>query len=379
MKFMHLSDLHLGKHLHEFSLLEDQRYILSEILQMVDREKPDGILLAGDIYDKSVPSTEAVALLDDFLFQLSQRGFPVFIISGNHDSPERLSFGSRLMKHSGIYLAPVYSGTVSPLTLEDTFGPVRIYLLPFLKPAHVRKAFPDKEINSYTDALRTAIDSMEINPGIRNLLITHQFVTGAKCGGSEEISVGGSDNVDASVFEPFDYVALGHIHNPQSVGRDTIRYSGSPLKYSFSEARRQKSVTIVEMREKGNISIRLLPLFPLRELIELRGSYEELTFRGFYEGTTYPKDYVRITLTDEEDIPDVIRKLRTIYHNLMELSYDNKRTRAGALSDPEEDIQQKSPLELFDEFYAAQNGQPMSQQQREYTQALMERIWEGEI
>lgn len=375
MKLIHLSDLHLGKRVNEFSMLEDQQYILTEILQIIDREKPDGVMIAGDVYDKSVPSAEAVALLDDFLVRLAKRDLQVFLISGNHDSPERMAFGGRLMAQSGVHLAPVYDGKVSPITLTDNYGPVNLYLLPFLKPAHVRRCFPEREILTYTDALAAAIEAMGADPAQRNVLVTHQFVTGAARCDSEEISVGGTDNVDVSVFEPFDYVALGHIHGPQQVGRETVRYCGTPLKYSFSEAKHQKSVTVVELGEKGAVSVRTVPLTPMRDLAELRGTYEELTFRGFYQGTSYPRDYVHITLTDEEDIPDAVSKLRIIYPNLMKLDYDNKRTRAGIVLERAED-QQRSPLELLEEFYEKQNGQPMGEEQRAFAKNLMERIWE---
>lgn len=375
MKLIHLSDLHLGKRVNEFSMLEDQQYILTEILQIIDREKPDGVMIAGDVYDKSVPSAEAVALLDDFLVRLAKRDLQVFLISGNHDSPERMAFGGRLMAQNGVHLAPVYDGKVSPITLTDEYGPVNLYLLPFLKPAHVRRCFPEREILTYTDALAAAIEAMGVDPAQRNVLVTHQFVTGAARCDSEEISVGGTENVDVSVFGPFDYVALGHIHGPQQVGRETVRYCGTPLKYSFSEAKHQKSVTVVELGEKGAVSVRTVPLTPMRDLAELRGTYEELTFRGFYDGTSYPRDYVHITLTDEEDIPDAVSKLRIIYPNLMKLDYDNKRTRAGIILEGAED-QQRSPLELLEEFYEKQNGQPMGEEQRAFAKSLMERIWE---
>lgn len=318
MKLVHLSDLHLGKRVNEFSMLEDQQYILTEILQIIDREQPDGVLIAGDVYDKSVPSAEAVALLDDFLVRLSKRNLQVFIISGNHDSPERIAFGGRLMAQSGVHITPVYNGTVVPLTLTDEYGPVDIYLLPFLKPAHVRRFFPEREIITYTDAISAAIETMNADPARRNVLVTHQFVTGATRCDSEEISVGGADNVDVSVFDAFDYVALGHIHGPQQVGRETVRYCGTPLKYSFSEVKQQKSLTVVELSTKGSFSLRTIPLVPMRDMAELRGTYEELTFRGFYEGTSYRKDYVDApTLaaangqlaTCQEEVAEVLKQL----------------------------------------------------------------------
>ena len=385
MKLLHLSDLHLGKRLNEFSMLEDQAYILQQILNILNAEKPDAVLIAGDVYDKSVPSAEAVQLFGDFLVNLFQRRFngkdmEILVISGNHDSPERLSVYSALMKDS-IHLSPVYDGNVSPVTLSDAFGTVCFYMLPFVKPVHVRTAFqrdfPEaaNEIRTYTDAI-VAVSHMNVNPAERNVLITHQFVTGAARSDSEEISVGGSDNVDAVVFDLFDYVALGHLHSPQSVGRAAIRYCGAPLKYSLSEAKQEKSVTIVEMGPKGQIDIRTVPLIPRRDLRELRGTYADLTLRRNYEGTA-TDDYLHIVLTDEEEIPDAMAKLRTIYPNLMSLDYDNKRTRANLPLDSVQDMERKSPLELFAEFYEKQNNQPMSAEQSDYARKLMEEIWES--
>lgn len=376
MKFLHLSDLHLGKRLNEYSMLEDQEYILREILAIADREMPDGILIAGDVYDKSVPSAEAVTLLDSFLNSLSKRGFKVYIISGNHDSPERMAFGSQLMVQSGIHIARVYDGNVAPIVLEDSFGKVNIYLLPFIKPIHVRRFYEDAKIESYTDAMRVAIENMKIDTSERNILVTHQFVTGATRSDSEEISVGGTDNVDASVFEDFDYVALGHIHSPQNCGSEKIRYCGTPLKYSFSEVNDKKSVTVVEIGEKGNLEVRTLPLKPLRDLAEIRGKYDDIMAKSFYENTSYTSDYMRITLTDEEDIIDAIGKLRVVYKNLMTIDYDNKRTRSVGIIDGAVDVDKKSPLELFEEFYEYQNGSKMSEEQKEFVQMLLERIQE---
>ena len=377
MKLIHLSDLHLGKRVNEFSMLEDQRHILSQITALVAAEQPDGVLIAGDVFDKPTPSTEAVTLLDDFLVSLSRLDCPVFLISGNHDAPERLAFGGRLMEVSGIHLAPVYDGQVRPFLLQDDYGPLALYLLPFLKPAHVRRFFPDVEINSYTDALGTAIGAMDLDPQVRNVLVTHQFVTGAARSESEEVSVGGTDNVDASVFAPFDYVALGHLHSPQNVGRETLRYCGTPLKYAFSE-RQEKSVTLVELGEKGHITVYTRPLTPLREMVALRGSYEELTRRSFYEHTSYQEDYVHITLTDEMDIPEAMGKLRTIYHKLMKLSYDNRRTRTAVSPQAGEAEPPASPLALLAEFYQSQNGAPLTPEQQQFAQTLLEEIWEGQ-
>lgn len=377
MKFIHLSDLHIGKRVNEFSMIEDQKYILKVILNIIDDEKPDGVLIAGDVYDKSVPSAEAVQLLDDFLCRLAERKLPTYIISGNHDSAERLSFGGRLMDMSGIHLSPVYNGKVEPFTLTDEYGKVNIYMLPFIKPVNVRRFFHDSEIESYTDAIKIAVDSMNVDEKERNIIVTHQFVTGASRSESEEISVGGSDNVDASVFDAFDYVALGHIHGPQKIGRESVRYCGTPLKYSFSEANHKKSVTVVEMGEKGKIEIRTVPLVPKHDLREIKGKYEEILLKENYEGTN-TEDYIHITLTDEEDIPDVMNRLRVIYPNIMKLDYDNKRTRSNQAVGKAEGVEKKSPLELFSEFYYDRNGQTMSEEQTAFMQNLIEEIWEGE-
>ncbi|MCH5349115.1 MAG: exonuclease SbcCD subunit D [Oscillospiraceae bacterium] len=377
MKFIHLSDLHLGKRVNEFSMLEDQKYILTEIINIIDDEQPDGVIIAGDVYDKSVPSAEAVSLFDDFLCKLSEHGLQTFIISGNHDSPERIAFGSRLMSSSGIHISPVYDGNITPVSMNDIYGTVHIYMLPFIKPVHVRSIFPEEPAESYTEALNTAISHMDINETERNILVTHQFVTGAARSDSEEISVGGSDNVDPDVFSKFDYTALGHIHRPQNVGGENIRYSGTPLKYSFSEAGHRKSVTVVELAEKGSLTVREIPLIPRHDMREIKGTYMELTAKSFYERTA-TDDYIHVTLTDEEDIPDAVSKLRVIYPNLMKLDYDNRRTRNTTQIDFSEAIEQKSPIELFSEFYEMQNGQLMNSEQSEFIEELIKKIWNGE-
>ena len=440
MKFIHLADLHIGKRVNAFPMLEDQRYILKQILTILREEQPDGgVILAGDIYDKAIPSAEAVELFDEFLTQLAALRLRVFIIAGNHDSPERIAFGNRLMDRSGIYLSPVYDGHVKRITCPDsaasvtlsaanavdpnagtrpvtsasvtlsaanavdpnagthsvesastsaaasTCPPVDVYLLPFLKPANVRRFYPEETIESYTDAMRVAIAHMDIDPTHRNLLVTHQFVTGASRSDSEDISVGGSDNVDASVFAPFDYVALGHLHGPQQMGEEggpIIRYAGTPLKYSFSEARHHKYVTVVEIGEKKadgvvDVCIGTRELRPLHDMREIRGSYEELTLRANYEGTA-TDDYIHATLTDEIEIPDAARHLQVIYPNLMKLDYDNARTRGQGSERLElEQLEEKSPLDLFSELFEKQNHKEMTEEQARYVQAQMEKIWEA--
>ena len=379
MKLIHLSDLHLGKRLREYSLMEDQAFILETILRVVDDERPDGVIIAGDVYDKSVPSAEAVALFDRFLSDLADRGHPVFVISGNHDSAERISYGRSIMSRSGVYLSAVFDGSVEPVVLEDAYGPVHVYLLPFIKPANVRAAYPEEEIASYTDAVRAAVAHMNVDPAVRSVLVTHQFVTGAERSESETVSVGGSDNVDVSVFEPFDYVALGHIHRPQNCDSPRVRYCGTPLKYSFSEAQDEKSVTVAELGLKGQLIVRTVPLIPLRDMVDIRGGYDEITLRSFYENTSWRTDYVRITLTDEEEIPNVGDKLRTIYTNWMQILYDNRRTRSDNAVTGAEEGAERSPLQLFADFYELQNNGPMSGEQSAFITGLIEDIWEGAV
>ena len=410
MKFLHISDLHIGKRINEFSMLEDQKYILDKIITIAEREQAEGVLLAGDIYDKTVPSAEAVQVFDRFLTGLAKRKIKVFAVSGNHDSPERIAFGAELMKGKGVYLSPVYDGRVAKVALEDTYGKLYVHLLPFVKPATVRHglevqqtlqqersngaesslqrersngtepsvppeggsaAEPSKLPESYNEAVRAVVERMEVDADQRNILVAHQFVTGASRCESEETAVGGLDNVDADLFDAFDYVALGHIHSPQHVGRDTLRYCGTPVKYSFSEAEQEKSVTVVELREKGEVELRQIPLTPLRDMRRIRGTYMEVMDRNFYQGTNR-EDYVQITLTDEEDVPDGLQRLRKVYPNLMRLVYDNARTRQSREVGAAEELERKSELELFSDFYVLQNNQTMSAKQTELVRQLIQ-------
>nr|WP_300804103.1 exonuclease SbcCD subunit D [uncultured Acetatifactor sp.] len=377
MKFLHISDLHIGKRVNEFSMTEDQKYILNQILRIAEQERAEAVLIAGDVYDKSMPSAEAVQIFDWFLTGLADLGKTVIAVSGNHDSPERIAFGGELMRGRGVYVSPVYRGEALEVALRDEYGDISVHLLPFLKPATLRHALEgrqEEEENglpeSYQEALEIAVRRMEIDVKKRNILVAHQFVTGAGRCDSEEVSVGGLDNVDSSVFDDFDYVALGHIHSPQSVGRETVRYCGTPLKYSFSEAEQEKSVTVLEMGEKGDVVLSTVPLVPLRDMRKIRGSYGEVMSRSFYQDTN-TEDYVQITLTDEEDIPDGLQKLRTVYPNLMQVAYDNSRTRQDRTVEAAEQAERKSELELFGEFFELQNNQPMSQEQAAYMEKLI--------
>ena len=381
MKLIHLSDLHLGKRVNEFNMLEDQEYILTKILNVIDEEKPDAVLIAGDIYDKAVPSAEAVQLFDDFLCRLQAKCLQIFVISGNHDSPERIAFASRLIEASGVHLSPVYNGRIEPHVLHDEYGEVLIYMLPFVRPSHVRHALEaasDEQIVTYTDAIRAALRQAGPDPEKRCVLVAHQFVTGASRTESEDISVGGLDNVDASVFAGFDYVALGHIHRAQNIGTSgVIRYCGTPLKYSFSEAKDEKTVTIVELGKKGEVSVRTAPLTPKREMREIRGTYEQLMTKENYEGTQ-TDDYLHITLTDENDIADAVSRLRVVYPNLMKLDYDNQRTRTSGIIDGAADAERRTPLDLLEELFEKQNGHPLSDDQRALSNSLISKIWNEE-
>lgn len=379
MKFIHLADLHLGKRVNEFSMLEDQKYVLKQVLDLIDEEQAEGLLIAGDIYDKQIPSIEAVRLFDDFLTRLAERHVPVYLIGGNHDSIERVSFGARLMSGSGIHMATEYDGTVDVVTVEDKYGAIDIYLLPFIKPAQVRAVWGEEaeNIRTYQDALAFVMSRLTIRGNNRSILLAHQFVTGAAVCDSEEHAVGGLDQVDPACFDGFDYVALGHLHGAQQAGRETVRYAGTLLKYSFSEVKHKKSVTVVELREKGQIKLYTRPIIPLHEMREIRGSYAEVTCKANYENTD-TKDYVHITLTDEEDVFDAVGKLRVIYPNLMKLDYDNARTKQNQNISASESEDEKDPLTLADELFVLQNNKPMSDKQREYMQDLICKVWEEE-
>lgn len=376
MKFAHLSDLHLGKYLNQYSLMEDQEYILKQIIQRIREQDVDVVLVSGDIYDRAVPPGEAVALFDDFLSELAEDQRKVCIISGNHDSPERIAFASRLIAASGVYLSPVYQGEIQPVRLEDSYGPVNIYMLPFIKPVHVRHFFPEEEIHSYTDAVRSAITHMNVDGRERNVLLAHQFVTGASRSDSEDISVGGLDNVDADVFDHFDYVALGHLHRAQNVENNRIRYCGTPLKYSFSECKDEKTVTIVELGNKEDILVDTVPLVPLRDMIELEGEFREMVSAPFYENVD-TEAFIRLTLTDEREVLDAFSRLRSIYPNLMAMDYKKRAVPKDQEVGGTRERTSLHPVDLFGQFYQEMNRQPLWEAQQQYLLEKIEKIWEG--
>ena len=375
MRLAHISDLHLGKRVHNYPMIEEQKYILKQMLDIFEREKVDGIMIAGDIYDKAIPSEEAVALFDDFMTQMVERKWQVYVISGNHDSAERLAFGERILRHSGVHISPVYCGAAKPIVTEDAYGEIHMYLLPFVKPVHIRH-YHETEVYDYTDALQCAIESMQVDTEKRNILIAHQFVTGAVRCDSEEVAVGGLDNVSKDVFEEFDYVALGHLHGPQNVG-EHIRYSGSPLKYSFSEEKQKKSVTIVDIKEKGCVEHYTVPLVSLHDFVTIEGHYEVIT-SDEYLANADTEAYVRVILQDEQEIRNAYNKLIALYPNMMQMEYANRSV--GGRMELSDDIADRrlTPEEIFARFYQEVNHKPMERMQEEYLREMIEKVWRAE-
>ena len=375
MRLLHVSDLHIGKRVNGISMVDDQRHILAQLVDIATKERVDALLIAGDIYDKASPSAEAVTVLDKFLIDLSQAGIRVLAVPGNHDSAERIAYAQGLLAEQGVCFPPVYDGSIECVELSDEHGPVRFWLIPFLKPGDVRRFFPEEDIgDDYSAALSAALSTCEIDPAMRNIALSHQLVTA--CGISperadEEIKLGGIDNVDVSFYDAFDYVALGHVHRPQRVGRDTVRYSGSPLKYSASEVRYPKSAVLLELgpKERGDepgacVSYELVPLEPLHDMREVRMQLEELLAQGS-DLAKEANDYVFVTLTDEFTQLDAMVKIRSVYPNAMSVDYDNvaetiRKESVRTAVDPE----QLDTVELFARFFEEQAGKPMDEAQR---------------
>lgn len=377
MKFLHLADLHIGKRVNGFSMIEDQRFILNQIVEIALNKKVEGILIAGDIYDKPIPPAEAVTLLNEFLEMVAKNSIKVFAISGNHDSAERMGFGAGLMSIGGVHISKPFKERSEKIQLEDEWGKVNIFMLPFIKPALVRHCYPEVEIADYNQAMAIVMEKTKVDENERNILVAHQFVRGGSVCDSEEFNVGGVDEVAADHFDKFDYVALGHLHGPQHINRDTVRYAGSPLKYSFSEKKQNKSITLIELKEKGIVEIEKIPLKPLKDMRTIEGTYLEVTAKSFYQGINV-EDYIHVVLKDEEDVPEALGKLRTIYPNIMSIEYDNKRTRSYNGITEVVDVESKSPLELFEQLYEMQNNQELSMEQRQLLEELIEKIWKGE-
>lgn len=355
MKLLHLGDLHIGKSVNDYSMIDDQRYILNQILSIIAEKKADVVVIAGDVYDKSIPSEEAVGLFHEFICQLADKQIKTYIISGNHDSDERLNFGSPLFETAGIYISSKYEGSLYRQTIEDDYGVLNIYLLPFVKASQVKHFFPEEEIDSYDKAVRVVLENAEIKKEERNILVGHQFVAGKseepKLGGSENAAVqnvGTVEKIGTDCFDMFDYVALGHIHSPQKVGRDTVRYSGSPLKYSLSEIDNEKSVPIVTIGVKGEVDIELVRLRPVRDMRHLKGRMDQLLDKNNVHD---PDDYIYATLTDENPIPDAMTIIRQYYPNTLKLDYENSHTREMKTFDLSKVAQEKSFQELISDFY----------------------------
>ena len=369
MKFIHLADLHLGRRVCGFSLIDDQKDILEKITGMIKAEKPDFVIIAGDVYDKLSPPVEAVTLLDEFLTDLSDSEIETFIIAGNHDSPERIAFGASLMNRSGVHFSPIYNGKAERFTVKDAFGEADIYLLPYLRAAEVRRFFQDDEIPDTASAVRTAINAMNIDRSRRNIIISHQFVEGGQTSDSERGAVGGTDGVPADVYSDFDYAALGHLHKPQAMKGDHIRYGGTPLKYSVSEADQRKCLTVCELGEKGTpVKVTLHDLEPLRDMRVAEGSFEELMASG-------SDDFVEIHLTDTERVPDAQKHLHGKYPHLMSVKYINELERAPIVISEESAERAASPLELFELFFEEANGKKMTDEQYEYMRKMTDSIW----
>jgi exonuclease SbcD len=373
MKLLHTADLHIGKRVFGFSLLEDQRHALNELVRIAREQDVSAVLIAGDVYDKSVPAETAVSLLDDFLTALLDTGAAVFLIAGNHDSPERLQFGSRILRERGLYIAGAYTGETTRIRLTDEHGPVDIVLLPYLRPAQARPYFEGQEIQTHEDAVRAALSEMPREIGVRRVLLAHQFVTAAGekpvLSESETPSVGGLDNVDVSAFDGFDYVALGHLHGPQSMGRSTVRYAGSPLKYSFSESGHTKGAVLIDLEKDGVKDISFAPIQALRDMRSLRGPMEELI-----KNALRSDDYLHVQLTDEDDIPDAMQRIRTVYPNTMHLSYDNSRARAADLPLDTLPLEDMNPYEQFAAFFELQNGRCLDEAGQSLLRSLLDKL-----
>ena len=388
MRFFHISDLHIGKRVNGFSMLEDQKVILRQILDLAEKYCPDGILIAGDLYDKTMPSGEAVETADEFLFQFAEKKIPVWAVSGNHDSPERIAYGSRMMEQAGIHMSRVFDGRLQRYTFTNKKGETAdIYLLPFIKPGMVRRFFPEEPVSTTQEAAALVLGKEKLLKDRPNLLVMHQFLAGASTCDSEEIQIGGTDQVDASLVDDFDYVALGHLHGPQKVGRETVRYCGSPLKYSFSEADHRKSVTVVDIfqvseeacgkeEKKWKTEVSTLPLKPRRDLRRLKGPLGELLKPEIWKQGNR-EDYVQILLTDREPVLDAAGKIRSVYPNVMQIDF--QMTGESQKIQEESELQEKTSLELFAEFYQKQTGTGLTEEQKRTAETILNQMKEEKL
>lgn len=377
MKLMHLSDLHLGKLVLEQSMIDDQKYILNQIIDIVKKEQVDIVLIAGDVYDKSIPTIEAVNLFSNFLTKLYKLKVLVFVISGNHDSKDRLSFGNELFVDNGIYIEGIFNGNLRCETINDKYGKLNIYMLPFIKPVEIKRFYPDEIIDTYEDAIKCILKHSSVNKSERNVIMVHQFVTSLGedviRSDSESISLGGIDNIDVTLFKDFDYVAMGHIHGPQKVGRETVRYSGSPLKYSFSEVNQKKSVCIIEFNSKGDINISKIPLIPIRDMRVIKGPFDKLISKEIIN-LENKNDYLDVILTDDDYIINAIGKLRKFYPNILKLEYENKISNNEVSDNIDIDKNNMSPIDLFSEFYKMQNGIELSTKKKKIIEEVIKEV-----
>lgn len=371
MKCFHISDLHLGKRVYEFSMLEEQKELLGTILKKIEEEQPDVLLITGDVYDKPIPPVEAVRLLDWFLTELAEKKLPTYIIAGNHDSAQRLEFGKEMIGKNGIYIEGNLSAKIAHFTETDAFGEVHFWLLPFFKPAHVNGLLGES-VSSYQKAAKVLLEQMDLDDTQRNILLAHQFVIWkgkAERSDSEMLSLGGVEEIDASLFFSFDYTALGHLHSPQRIGKDTVRYAGSPMPYSFSELRQKKGITVVELKEKGTVAIDFIPLQTKRKYREIKGPLQELIAVAKAEGGS--EDYIRCILTNEEALLDPIGQLRQVYPNLMTLEF------AERTHHPEQETlaeaEDLKPEELFSIFFEKQTEKELNETQK----TVLQKIWKG--
>ena len=369
MKFLHLSDLHLGKQMNDVSLLEDQEAMLMyQIVPIAQKEHVDAVLIAGDIYQRSTPQAEAVALFDRFVSELAAMGKKVFVISGNHDSAQRISYFSALVKPSGVYMTEAFEGQMQSVTLSDAYGELVIWMLPFLRPQQVKRFLPEEKIVTYQDAMQAVLRQTPIDKKKRNILMCHQFITGAATSDSEDRSIGGLEQIDAALFDAFDYVALGHIHRPQKIRRLTLRYAGSPLKYSFSEADFDKSVPVIDMQEKGYIDVHTVALKPLHDVRRVEGMLDELM------NMPYSEDYVWATVRDENVPPDARVMLTGVFPNMLKFSIVNSKTKTDVDVMATQSMENKSIVELFADFYRLQNNDqsPSAAHMKELEKVLRE-------
>ena len=375
MKLAHISDLHLGKTLYNYSLIEDQEYILEQIVGILVEKKVDVLMIAGDVFDKNVAPEAGLKVFRKFLNRLVESKIKVLIISGNHDSAERLTFGGEFMTEKGIFFSKVYDGQIDPVSFEDEYGPVNFYLLPFIKPQIVNHYIEGNEIDTYEEAVQFAVKNMNINTSERNVILAHQNILSAKRCESEENIIGGLDAVSDAVFKDFDYTALGHIHSQQKIGKNNVFFCGTPLKYSVSEFDQEKKMPIISLAKKGKLDIEMISLIPKRDLRKITGTLDEILSNAKNDPNNH-EDFIDITLTNEDEVMDAMASLRTVYPNVLKLSYDNKASRAAENVEKFSGVNEKKPLEIFEAFYQSRRGTEMNDEQKNYIQALIEKIWE---